>query len=348
MFLPSRVPLTKRLRATALVLVALFAFVGAACGGESSDGGPAAGGGDGLEKTKVVVGWAHFANNTVAHRLPEFAAKHGLEVENLIVRSGADLLTAVLDGSADTGVLTYSYMFQAMDQGKDMVAISSNMKGGTRILVGNDVAVEPGDFEGLIKLAEERAAAGDKLVLVGASASINYAIGYLSLQENGVDVEELFDFQDVLDPGLHAQMLQSGDADVVIIGEPGAALAVLNGWGRTFHYPYDSALGAMNTEWLSLRSFVDESPNTARALVAAIKETADYLADNKEENVKAVVEFAGIGEPIAREAFNNYTIDPALDPDAATTAAEFLYEAGLVQEDHSAEAAGQVLVDLQS
>lgn len=345
MVLLRRTPLTKRTRVTSLVLVVLC-LMAAACGGQDPEGDVAAGSAD-LEKTKVVVGWAHFANNTVAHRLPEFAAKHGLEVENLIVRSGADLLTAVLEGSADTGVLTYTYMFQGMDQGEDVVAIASNMQGGTRILVSNELDVEAGDFESLIELAEERAASGDKLVLVSSTPTINYAIGYLSLIENGVDVDELFDYQDVLDPGLHAQMLQSGEADVLITGEPGAALAVLNGWGRTFHYPYDSALGALNTEWLSLRSFVDENPNTAEALVAAIAETSEYLARNKEENVKAVIEFAGIDEAVAREAFNNYTPSPTLDPDAATTAAKFLYDAGLVEEDHSDEAAGQVLEDLQ-
>lgn len=298
------------------------------------------------EKAKMVLGWGMYAGNDVAYRLPEFAKKNGLEVELLSVRAGPDLLTALVNGQVDVALLTYTYLFQSLDQGLDMVAIASNIKGGTRVVTAEKLAVASGDFKALQELAKQQAASGKKLVIVASKPTINYTLGYLSLVQNGVDVDGLFDFQDVPDFSLHTQMLSSGAADIIITGEPGAALAVAKGWGRSFHYPYDTPAGALNTEFLALRSFAQQNPNTARALVRSIRETSAYLSSNKEENVKDVVNFTGLDAALAREALNNVTPDVSLDFVAAKTLAKTLFEKGLVKKDYSEGLESRLLTDL--
>jgi ABC-type nitrate/sulfonate/bicarbonate transport system substrate-binding protein len=298
------------------------------------------------ETSKVVLGWAPYANGGVGYRLPEFAKKHGIEVESVVIRAGPDLLTAVINGQVDVGILTYTYLLQALDQGVDMAAVASNMKGGTRIVTSEKLNLAAGDFKGLQELAQQRAASGKKLTIVASRPTINYTLGYLSLTQNGVDVDGLFDFQDVVDFSLHTQMLSSDAADLIITGEPGAALAVGKGWGRSFHYPYDTPAGALNTEFLALRSFAQQSPNTARALVKSIRETSAHLSANKEEHVSDVVKFTGLEAPLAREALNNFTPNVSLDVGAARTLAKILFEKGLVKNDHSEGLESRLLTDL--
>lgn len=319
-------------RLLAALAVALVGIGTSGCGGSNE---PAASSGSALEKPSLVLAWGKYAGNDVAYRLPEFASKYGLKVELLEVRSGPDLLTAVATGQADVGLLTYTYLFQALDQGIDLTAIASNVRGGTRILISNSLQVPPGDYGELKKLAEARAAAGQKLKLIGSKPSINYTLGYLSLEQNGMDVEQLFDFQDVADFSLHAQMLNAGAADLVVTGEPGAAQAVVNNWGRTFDYPYNTPAGALNTEFLAKKSFVTDNPNTAKAFVKAVSDASAYLAQNKEENVSDVVQFTGLEPTVAREALNNVTPDVRLNVDAAKALAKTLFEQNLVKKNYA-------------
>jgi ABC-type nitrate/sulfonate/bicarbonate transport system substrate-binding protein len=243
-------------------------------------------------------------------------------------------------------LLTYTYLFQSLDQGLDIVAIASNIKGGTRIVTSEKLPVAAGDFKALQELASQRAASGKKLIIIGSKPSINYTLGYLSLVQNGVNVDGLFDVQDVADFSLHTQMLSSGAADLIITGEPGAALAVGKGWGRSFHYPYDTPAGALNTEFLAQRSFVQQNPTTARTLVKSIRDASAYLSANKEENVKDVVNFTGLDPALAREALNNVTPDVNLDVNAAKTLAKTLFGSGLIKKDYSEGLENRVLTDL--
>ena len=329
-----------------IIVLALMAAACTAAPPEPARDKAAAGATGKPEKAKMTLGWGMYAGNDVAYRLPEFARNNGLEVELLSVRSGPDLLTALINGQVDVALLTYTYLFQSLDQGLDMVAVASNIKGGTRIVTSEKLNLAAGDFKGLQELAQQRAASGKKLMIVASRPTINYTLGYLSLTQNGVDVDGLFDFQDVADFSLHTQMLSAGAADLIITGEPGAALAVGQGWGRSFHYPYDTPAGALNTEFLALRSFAQQSPNTARALVKSIRETSAHLSANKEENVKDVVNFTGLDAALAREALNNVTPDVNLDVGAAKTLAKTLFEKGLVKKDYSEGLESRLLTDL--
>lgn len=311
-------------------LAVILALILAAWGGGSANGA-----GSALERPDIVLGWSKFAGNDVANRLPQFARQYGLTVHQQSAFTGPDQLTALVTGHMDVVLLTWTYLFQAQDRHLDVVAIASNIKKGSGILVNSKLGVRAGDWAGLRALAERQAAAGHKLRLIGARTSINLALGYLSLKQHGVDVDRLLDFQDVPQFNLHPQLLQQNAADVEATGEPYVTQAVLNKSAVLFAFPYDTPAGALNTEFLTTRAFVTKYPNTARAFVHAVKDTAAYLNARRSEEVTDVVDYTGLPQPVVEAALQNVEPSAGLDLDAAKALAAALYRQKIVQNDYS-------------
>jgi ABC-type nitrate/sulfonate/bicarbonate transport system substrate-binding protein len=300
-----------------------------------ASGGTARGAADTLEKPSITLGWGKFAGNDVANRLPEFAKKYGLTINLQPTASGPDQLTALVTGHMDVALLTWTYLFQAQDSHLDVVAIASNIKKGTAIVVNSKLGVRAGDWAGLEALAERRAAAGNKLRFVGARTSINFTLGYLSLKQHGVQIDRLMDIQDVPQFPLHPQLMQQNAADVESTGEPFATQAVLNGSGIFFAYPYDTPAGALNTEFLVMRTFVTKSPATARAFVRAVADTAAYLHAHPAEEIRDVVNYTGLARTIVEAALRNVEPSAQLDLNAAKALASTMYAQKIVQHDYS-------------
>lgn len=322
--------------------VLVLAIAGAllvGCGGAQSSPGPAA---SGLEKSTVTVAFGPFAGNDVANRLPDFAKKHGLTVQTTIIRAGADLLTALVTGQVDVALLTYTYQFQALDRGTPVVALASNVKGGTTILMSKKLGIQPGDYNALKALIASRAASGKKLVFTSNKPSINFAVGYLDLATHGIDMHQL-DYKDSIDLTVLPQIVSSGQADFALMGEPQGILAERQGFGVTFATPPK----AVNTEFLALKSFADKYPKTARAVVASIFDASAYLKAHPDETAKDVAHFSGVPGDVAADALKRYTFDSRLDPAAAKELAGLLYQEGLVKNDYGNRVNDYLMINLQ-
>lgn len=336
-----RLPARMLLGALAACVVIGLAACGSEDGAATSTG--ATGGGSALEQDRISVTLGGYVNEVAAKRLEVVAPKHGLEVRFVPVKTSTDYLAALLTGEADVTLLTFAHMFQAFEQGReDVVSFARNTEGGTRIVLRSGLDVPEGDFGALNALAAERKAAGDPLVLAGAHTSINYVLGRASLVENGVDMAN-FDEEDVGDPSLHAQLLAREKADVLITGEPAASAALEQGFGVQFALPYDTDMGAINTDWLTTREFAEENPKTLAALRAAIAEASQWVQDDREAAVESIVEYTGMEQPVVETAMDNLTFDPESQPEAAAALAKAMLEAGLVKQDWSGTVADHVM-----
>lgn len=298
-------------------------------------GGAARGASVALEKPDIVLGWGKFAGNDVANRLPEFAKKYGLNIHLQPTASGPDQLTALVTGHMDVVLLTWTYLFQAQDSKLDVVAIASNIKKGTAIIVNSKLGVRGGDWMGLAALAKQRAVAGHKLRFVGARTSINFTLGYLSLKQHGVDVDRLMDIQDVPQFPLHPQLMQQNAADLESTGEPFATQAVLNGSAILFAYPYDTPAGTLNTEFLTMRTFVTKAPRTARAFARAVRDTAAYLKAHPGEEVEDVINYTGLARDVVEVSLKDVEPSASLDLKAAAELAATMHRQKIVRQDYS-------------
>jgi ABC-type nitrate/sulfonate/bicarbonate transport system substrate-binding protein len=331
----------RRLAGVGAVLVAAVACGGGSTGTSTASAPPAQ-----LEKTTLNVNWSKFAGNDAGYRLAGFAQKYGLQINLVEAASGSDALTAIVSGQTDFGQCTYTYLFQGRDQGADMVAIANNATGGTAIVTSNKLNLGSGDYVALKTLAEQRAASGSKLKLLTNNVSINYALGYLTLQKHGIDVNSLFTIDNVLNFGLHPQQLASGGDDIAITGEPGATTIVAKKFGKFFANPYDSAGGSINTEWCALRSFVTKYPNTAKAAVKAIYDTENYLTAHPSEEAQDVVNFTGLDSAIAADALKNVHHPGKLDVTGCDALGQVLFDFKLVKNNYSGKCSSFVLTDL--
>ncbi len=317
----------------------VVALLLAACGGNAATPAQTTAG---LEKPMLTVGFGPFAGNDVANRLPDFAKKHGLTVQTTIIRAGADLLTALYTGQIDSALLTYTYLYQSLDRGTPVVALASNVKGGTTILMSKKLGIAAGDYPGLKALVASRAASGKKLVFASNKPSINYAVGYLDLTSHGIDMHQL-DYKDSIDLTVLPQMVASGQADLSFMGEPQGTLAERLNLGSAFATPAK----AVNTEFLALKTFADKYPRTAKALVASIFDASAYLKSHLDETARDVAHFSGVAEDVATDALKRYTLDSRLDLPAAKELAGLLYREGLVKTDYSDKIKEYLLTNLQ-
>lgn len=173
----------------------------------------------------------------------DHAADFGLELETVNFTTVPDTITAMVRGDIDIMINTPSTAISGRDQGLDLVVVGGGYHRGTSLVLGSDVGVEEGDWEGLRTAIEEAQSAGEPLRLgAAASVSTNWVECYYTLLDEGIDPEEDLEIVNIAAFSEHPGALGRGDVDILCTSEPFATLAQELG-GVWFAYPFDTPAG---------------------------------------------------------------------------------------------------------
>ncbi|HYE36507.1 CmpA/NrtA family ABC transporter substrate-binding protein [Methylocaldum sp.] len=279
-----------------------------------------AGGGEGLEKTKLNLGFIPLtdcAPLVIAHE-KGFFQKHGLEVTLSREVSWANVrdkvFTGVLDGGHMLAAMPIATTLGLGELKKPTITALSLDLNGNAITVSQDLyrrmaeldpaaaAERPMSARALKQAIEAGRSAGREslcFATVFPFSTHNYMLRYW-LAAGGIDPDR--DVRLVVIPPPHmVSYLSSGEIDGYCVGEPWNAQAVTTGVGRTLITDYEiwnnkpeKVLG-VNRDW------AERHPNTHRALLMALLETARWI-DQSENRIEVV-------DILAREDYVNAPAD---------------------------------------
>ncbi|MDP4099255.1 ABC transporter substrate-binding protein [Paenibacillus sp. P96] len=243
---------------------------------------PAEGGS--LETTKLTLVGVRDAQissqQIIADKLGYFK-EEGLEVTNQLIESGPDIGPMVSGGSAPISIQTnfMDIILKSNGIGVKIVAPLAQIAGTQAVVGGKDLVLNSAkDLEG-------------KTIGIPSGADVKIAIDNMA-KELGVDASKIKYVN--LAPSDAVVALEKGDIDAMAAWEPFITKAI-NAGGHFLFSGTKSELpdkkGDVN--WMSVHTtiqvtdaYLQENPNTIKAILRALNKASDYINNNREEAIK--------------------------------------------------------------
>jgi ABC-type nitrate/sulfonate/bicarbonate transport system substrate-binding protein len=264
-------PVTKSTRRTLIVAFAAIALVGRRRV-MAADAPPDLG--------TVTVGWTKTTaglSTLVAMRL---APKYGIKIESVNFNNSVDVMTSMVNGQIDVGILTAAHVIRAVDTGVDLIEIAGNSRGNVSIITSSKLDVQPGDWKDLLETTKKK-----KLRIASSRGSINELLSIASLVRNGLDPDKDFELVNIASFAQHAQALRSGEFDVVFSTEPSGSLMVDEGIGVRFSRSDVTPAGGIHTNYSVRREWLEKNRAKAKAFLQATREAVEWLNADKERTM---------------------------------------------------------------
>ncbi|MGN8646623.1 ABC transporter substrate-binding protein [Gracilibacillus sp. HCP3S3_G5_1] len=209
--------------------------------------------------------------------------EEGIDVTNHLIENGPEMGSMIAGGSAPISLMSnfLAITIKSSNVPINVVAVLDQMA-GTQAMVGAEgLELESAkDLEGLT-------------IGMPNGAEVQYAIENMG-EELGVDVDSINFVNIGPSDGLAA--LQRGDLDALAAWEPFITKGTQAGGdfilsGRQSNLPEKQG----DVDWLSVHStlmatddFLEENPNTIKALIRALKKGTDYINENREEAIETL------------------------------------------------------------
>ncbi len=313
---------SKNAAVTAVVLTLAASLV--SCG--SSPEGEGGGSGDSQELTTVNVGYVVYSGTAPLQLGIEkgFFEEEGLEIVGSEGDNPAAIAGQLTSGQLDIGFATTTFLATAVAQGAPLKAIAAvdgvidTENPASAILVPEDSDIQsPKDLAG-------------KKVAVIALGSELHLLTLVVVDEDGGDSSAVQAVQ--LPFPQMQQALEDGNVDAVVTTEPFLSASLQEGF-RSISVPEIEVFpeGSV-TAWVASEQFINSDPDTVDAFRRGMEKTLEYGAENPDEVLAVIPEFAGL-EADQLEEMNLGTIyDPELNTESITKMAELLNEYGFIEE----------------
>jgi ABC-type nitrate/sulfonate/bicarbonate transport system substrate-binding protein len=236
----------------------------------------------------IKLGWVKSTANLMAAVSPQLSEKHGLHIVSSNFNTAQDILTAMISGQIDVGLLTPVHLLRAIDTKIDVVQISGNTRGNTGIIAKKSLSLNENDWDKFKLLSKDR-----KLKIASSRGSINEMLALAVFAMHGIDPNKDIDLVNIANFGQHPQALRSGEFDLIVTLEPLAALTIVEGIGTLFSHPYSSLAGDLNTNYVATRKLIETNPAAVKAFVATLADAARYLSD-KDKEMEVAIRLTGL------------------------------------------------------
>ncbi|WP_407310250.1 ABC transporter substrate-binding protein [Pseudomonas sp. nanlin1] len=285
------------------------------------------------EAQPVKLGYAKCAHCTPLSLTPQHAT--GVKLEAIAFNTGNDVLTALLSNSIDVAQVTYLHYATALDKGFDVVAISGQINGGSQILVGNDLPVQPGDWEGLKKLIGQYKAEGKPFRVAasrGNAQDIHMRGAFLA---HGIDINKDVQFINIPNPSDHVQALRRGEVELITSVDPFATQIREVKAAKFFDFPYDQAAGKLTNLIVTRSDVIEDNRKGVEETVRAIVKVNDLMASDKPLFIETIQKVTGLDQAIATGAVDNLYPDYKMHRASAVAIAQMMRDLKYISTDVS-------------
>jgi ABC-type nitrate/sulfonate/bicarbonate transport system substrate-binding protein len=247
----------------------------------------------------IRLGWVKSTANLMAAVSPQLSSKHGLKIDSINFNTAQDILTAMIGGQIDVGLLTPIHLLRAIDTKIDVVQVSGNTRGNTGIVARKSLGLRENDWNQLKSLSKTK-----MLKVASSRGSINEMLALAVFSLNGVDPNKDIELINIANFAQHPQALRSGEFDLIITLEPLAAATVVDGVGTLFARPYNSPAGDLNTNYVVMKGVATNNPQGVKAFVATLVDAARYLSE-KDKELEVAIKLTGLKPEILHMALAN-------------------------------------------
>ena len=284
----------------------------------------------------IKLGYAKCAHCTPLSLVPE-NAEDGAKIEAISFNTGNDVLTALMAKSIDVAQLTYLHYAIALDRGFDVVAISGQINGGSQILVGNDLPVEPGNWAGLKALIAQYKS--DKKPFRVAASRGNAQDIHMrgAFAKHGIDINKDVQFVNIPNPSDHVQALRRGEVELITSVDPFASQIRNLKAAKFFDYPYDQAAGKLTNLILTRSDVIASNPEGVASIVRAIVKVNGMMMQDKALFAQTIHKVTGLDLTIAADAVGNLYPDYAIHRKEALAVASMMRDLKYIGSDVSAK-----------
>ncbi len=248
----------------------------------------------------VSLGWVKSTNNLIAYLAPQFSERHEIKVNLVNFNNAQDIVTALINGQLDIGLLTPIHFLRSIDGHLNFVQIAGNARGGNGIVVSKKLGLAENDWDGMKKLLANR-----KLRVAAFRGSVNEMLAIAEFAKHGIDLDKQFDVTNLTNPAQHPQALRSGEFDMIVTFEPLVTMVVADGTGIMFSHGYDSAAGDLNTDFVARGDWVAKEPKLAQAFVSTLADAEHVLKSDKKAELDAATKLTGLAPDVAKQALSN-------------------------------------------
>ena len=295
----------------------------AACGGDDSSG---SGGGEaGGDLVMGVIPVTDIGPVYMAQQNGVFD-EHGFSMELQQASSSTEIIQAMQSGQVQVGYGGTTSVFQAVENGLDLVIIAPASatpddpdNGINDLLVTEDSPLESAkDLEG-------------KKVAINGPGGYTQLLSDLAVKADGGDPSKV-EYVQIGIPDQPAA-LESGAVDSFVAGEPFGTLGREENGFRTLANPFEylSDEAVVAGAWYALRSEVEANPDYYAEVADTIAEANEYALDNDEELRENIAEFTKIDpELAARIRLGSYGKLPAT-VETLGPLADWSYELGYIE-----------------
>jgi NitT/TauT family transport system substrate-binding protein len=273
----------------------------------------------GTDAKPLVIATGRFHGFLPAYRVADELKKQGIATKIIEFPSATERLEAVAAGYANMSYagLTASVLLRA--RGKNVVVVASTNEKGRALVSKPDIA----DIKGL---------KGKKIGVTFGSIEQMTLIGVL--RQNGLDPNK--DTSLINMPATDQPIaLNGGSIDAYMGFEPWAVFGVRNFGAKVLSYPYDTALGAIDSGVETEEAFAREYPNLVQAVVSEHVKAVKFYRENPEAVIKAGVENYKVPEAIMRESMKNVELTYAIKIDQIKALANFQVEMGFLKKEEA-------------
>lgn len=284
--------------------------------------------------TEIKLGYAKCAHCTPLALTPEHASD--IKLDAIGFNTGNDVLTALVSKSIDVAQVTYLHYATALDKGFDIVAISGQINGGSKLLAKKDLQLAENDWDGLKKLIAEYKAAG-KPFRVAASRGNAQDIHMRGVfATHGIDVNKDVQFVNIPNPSDHVQALRRGEVEVICSVDPFATQIHQLDAASFFAYPYDQAAGKLTNLIVTRSDVIAAKPKAVEETVRSIIKVNSLMIENKDMFVDTIQKVTGLDRAIAAGAAENLYPDHRMHRSSALAIANMMRDLKYINSDVSA------------
>jgi ABC-type nitrate/sulfonate/bicarbonate transport system substrate-binding protein len=261
-------------------------------------------------KPTIKVGYSKCAQCFSMELLPQFTKDVNVEV--IPFNSASDVLTALMSKGIDVGQVTYLHYVMAIDRGFNVVAISGHVNGGSDMIMGKELGVKPGDWDGLKKVIAQYKKDGKPFRIATSRGSAQDLQIRGEFAVHGINPSKDVTFVNVPNPSDHAAVLARHEAEMICMVEPFASQVRLSGAGASFGRPYDQATGKLTGLIITRADVIAVRRPDVQHVVTGITQLVDHIKTDQTGWSNAIVKATGLDPKIANAALQNVYPDSSI------------------------------------
>jgi sulfonate transport system substrate-binding protein len=259
--------------------------------------------------------------------LPEEAGKYNIQIETVMFQRFADARTALVSGDIHLTAFGPQDISLALGQGaKSLVGVAGVGAGNDCLVVrkGEDIK----DWNSV----------ADKRIGIGAG-SISWLKFAASVQENGLQYNQLKIVNIVGGGANYLRALQGKEIDMAVVWQPFCAQAIVDGLGAypTLDHNRSKTVGGLISVLAVNRPFLEKNRDAVQRLVVSYLDVLDLARKDSARWARIYAEKAGLPENVAAESIRTTQLDATLPLESIKRITKFLSDNGVITRDVSGE-----------